>query len=130
MTDLYSSKVMDHFNNPRNIGKIKKADGIGEIGNPTCGDIIRIYIKVDKNRSGAEYIKDIKFQTFGCGAAVATSSMVTELVKGKPLLEAEKISNQAIAEALGGLPKIKLHCSNLAANALKEAIKDYRKKNI
>lgn len=127
MADLYNEKVMDHFSNPRNVGEIKDADGVGMTGNPTCGDIMKMYLKVSKD--GKETIEDIKFQTFGCGAAVATSSMVTEMVKGKTLTEAEEISNAAVAEALGGLPPIKMHCSNLAANALHDAIKDYRKNN-
>lgn len=117
---MYTEKVMDHFTNPRNVGEIKDADGIGEVGNAKCGDIMRIYLKVTDNR-----ITDIKFKTFGCGAAIATSSMVTEMVKGKSLDEALKISNQAVAEALGGLPPVKMHCSNLAADALQEAIKNY-----
>jgi len=128
MADLYSEKVMDHFTNPRNVGEMKDANGVGTTGNPTCGDIMKMYLKVGVNSDGKEYIEDVKFQTFGCGAAVATSSMVTEMVKGKTLEEAEKISNAAVAEALGGLPPIKMHCSNLAANALHEAIKDYRAK--
>ena len=128
MADLYGEKVMDHFTNPRNVGEIKKADGIGTTGNPTCGDIMKMYLKVGINADGKEYIEDVKFQTFGCGAAVATSSMVTEMVKGKTIEEAEGISNAAVAEALGGLPPVKMHCSNLAANALHEAIKDYRAK--
>jgi nitrogen fixation NifU-like protein len=120
----YSTKVMDHFFNPRNVGTMDDADGIGEVGNPKCGDIMRMYIKVKDNK-----ITDIKFQTFGCGAAVATSSMVTELVKGKTLDEALKITNREVAEALDGLPPIKLHCSNLAESGIKAAIEDYRKKN-
>lgn len=128
MADLYSKEVMDHFMNPRNVGIIKDANGIGETGNPTCGDIMKIYLDIE-TIDGKEIIKDVKFQTFGCGAAVATSSMVTEMVKGKSLDEAEKISNAAVAEALGGLPPIKMHCSNLAANALHDAIKNYRAKN-
>lgn len=127
MADLYGEKVMDHFTNPRNVGEIKNADGVGTTGNPTCGDIMKIFLKVGE-KDGQEIIEDIKFQTFGCGAAVATSSMVTEMVKGKTLEEAESISNAAVAEALGGLPPVKMHCSNLAANALHEAIKDYRNK--
>lgn len=127
MADLYGEKVMDHFTNPRNVGEIKDADGVGTTGNPTCGDIMKIFLKITE-KDGVEIIEDVKFQTFGCGAAVATSSMVTEMVKGKTLDEAEKISNAAVAEALGGLPPIKMHCSNLAANALHEAIKDYRSK--
>ncbi len=127
MADMYSEKVMDHFMNPRNVGEIKDASGVGEKGNPTCGDIMKMYIKVGK-KNGKEIIEDIKFQTFGCGAAVATSSMITEMVKGKTLKEAEKISNAQVAEALGGLPPIKMHCSNLAANALQDAIENYRSK--
>ena len=117
---MYNEKVMDHFSNPRNVGEIKDADGIGEVGNAKCGDIMRIYLQVEN-----DIIKDVKFKTFGCGAAIATSSMVTEMVKGKTLDEALEISNQAVAEALGGLPPAKMHCSNLAADALHEAIKDY-----
>ncbi len=128
MADLYGEKVMDHFTNPRNVGEMKDASGVGTTGNPTCGDIMKMYLKVGLNADRKEYIEDIKFQTFGCGAAVATSSMVTEMVLGKTLEEAEKISNAAVAEALGGLPPVKMHCSNLAANALQEAIKDYRSK--
>lgn len=118
---MYTEKVMDHFTNPRNVGEIKDANGIGEVGNAKCGDIMRIYLKVDDN----DVISDVKFKTFGCGAAIATSSMVTEMVKGKKLDEALEISNQAVADALGGLPPVKMHCSNLAADALHEAIKDY-----
>lgn len=120
---MYTEKVMDHFTNPRNVGEINDADGVGEVGNAKCGDIMRIYLKVED-----DIIKDVKFKTFGCGAAIATSSMVTELVMGKTLDEALKISNQAVAEALGGLPPAKMHCSNLAADALHEAIKDYIEK--
>ena len=120
---MYSEKVMEHFQNPRNVGEIENADGVGEIGNPVCGDIMKLYIKVDDNR-----ITEAKFKTFGCGAAIATSSMVTELVKGKTLEEAEKISKNTVAEALDGLPPVKMHCSNLAADALHKAIEDYRKK--
>lgn len=119
----YSEKVMDHFKNPRNVGEIPDADGIGNVGNPVCGDIMRLYIKVENDR-----ITDAKFKTFGCGAAIATSSMVTEIVKGKTIDEALKISNRAVAEALGGLPKVKMHCSVLAEEALKSAIDDYLKK--
>jgi len=119
----YSEKVIEHFRNPRNVGEIPDADGIGNVGNPMCGDIMRLYIKVADNK-----IVDAKFKTFGCGAAIATSSMVTELVKGKTIEEALKISNRAVAEALGGLPKIKMHCSMLAEEALKSAIEDYLKK--
>ena len=121
---MYSEKVMDHFQNPRNVGEIKDADGIGEVGNVRCGDIMKLYIKVGKD----ETIEDIKFQTFGCGAAIATSSIITELVKGKTLSEAVKISNKDVADALDGLPPVKMHCSNLAADALKAAVEDYNKK--
>ncbi|MGI6366604.1 MAG: Fe-S cluster assembly scaffold protein NifU [Bacillota bacterium] len=121
---MYTEKVMDHFMNPRNVGEIKEADGIGEVGNMKCGDIMKLYIKVNED----EVIEDIKFRTFGCGAAIATSSMITEMVKGKTLAEAEEISNRQVAEALGGLPPVKMHCSNLAADALKAAIDDYRKR--
>lgn len=117
---MYTDLVMDHFSNPRNVGDIEDADGVGQIGNPVCGDVMRISIAVAHDR-----IEDIKFKTFGCGAAVATSSMVTELVKGKTLAEAADISNKAVAEALGGLPPNKMHCSNLAADALHLAIQDY-----
>lgn len=120
---MYSEKVMEHFRNPRNVGEIPDADGVGTVGNPVCGDMMTIYIKVKDNR-----ILDVKFKTFGCGAAVATSSMITELAKNKTLAEAMKISRQDVAESLGGLPPIKMHCSNLAADALHEAIKDYQKK--
>lgn len=120
---MYSEKVMDHFRNPRNVGEIPDADGVGTVGNPVCGDMMTVYIKVKDNR-----IADIKFKTFGCGAAVATSSMVTELAKGKTLDEAMKITRADVAEHLGGLPPIKMHCSNLAADALHSAIDDYRKK--
>lgn len=121
---MLAEKVMDHFMNPRNVGEIKEADGIGEVGNMKCGDIMKLYIKVNED----EVIEDIKFRTFGCGAAIATSSMITEMVKGKTLAEAEEISNRQVAEALGGLPPVKMHCSNLAADALKAAIDDYRKR--
>ncbi|HAZ10760.1 MAG: Fe-S cluster assembly scaffold protein NifU [Candidatus Omnitrophota bacterium] len=120
----YSETVMEHFKNPRNVGEILDADGIGNVGNPVCGDIMRLYIKVKDNR-----ITDAKFKTFGCGAAIATSSMVTEIVKGKTIEEALQVSNRAVAEALGGLPKVKMHCSVLAEEALKSAIDDYLKKN-
>ncbi len=119
---MYNEKVMDHFTNPRNVGTMDDADGVGEVGNVTCGDIMRIYIKVDDH----ERITDIKFQTFGCGAALATSSMVTELVKGKTIEEALHITNKDVAGELGGLPPIKMHCSNLAADALQSAVADYR----
>jgi len=120
---MYSEKVMDHFTNPRNVGEIPDADGVGQVGNPSCGDIMKISLKVEDN-----VIKDIKFKTFGCGAAVATSSMVTEMAMGKTIDEALQITNKAVAEALEGLPPAKMHCSNLAADALKAAIEDYLKK--
>jgi len=120
----YSEKVMEHFRNPRNVGEIKNPDGVGHVGNPVCGDIMELYIKVKDN-----IIVDAKFKTFGCGAAIATSSMVTELVKGKSIDDALAISNKAVAEALGGLPPIKMHCSVLAEEALKSAIDDYLKKH-
>jgi nitrogen fixation NifU-like protein len=120
---MYSEKVMEHFRNPRNVGEIPDADGVGTVGNPVCGDMMTIYIKVKDNR-----VDDIKFKTFGCGAAVATSSMITELAKGKTLDEAMTITRSDVADSLGGLPTVKMHCSNLAADALHEAIKDYQKK--
>jgi nitrogen fixation NifU-like protein len=119
----YSEKVMEHFRNPRNVGKIENADGVGKVGNPICGDIMVIYIKVKDNK-----IEDCKFQTFGCAAAIATSSMVTELVKGKDIEEALKITNKTVAEALGGLPAIKYHCSLLAEEGIRAAIEDYKRK--
>lgn len=121
---MYSEKVMDHFSNPRNVGEITGADGVGQVGNPKCGDIMKMYLKIEDN-----VIKDAKFKTFGCGAAVATSSMATELVIGKTVDEALKITNRAVAEALDGLPPVKMHCSNLAEEAIKSAIEDYQKKN-
>ncbi len=120
---MYTDKVLDHFRNPRNMGEIPDADGIGTVGNPVCGDLMSIYIKVKDNR-----IEDIKFKTFGCGAAIATSSMITELAKGKTLDEAMKISRGDVASSLDGLPPIKMHCSNLAADGLHAAIQDYLKK--
>ena len=120
---LYSKKVMEHFMNPRNVGEIADADGIGTVGNPVCGDLMTIYIRVEDNR-----IVDIKFKTFGCGSAIATSSMITELAKGKTLEEALKITRKDVADALDGLPPTKMHCSNLAADALHAAIEDYYKK--
>jgi len=120
---MYSEKVMDHFSNPRNVGELEKPSGTGMVGNPACGDIMKLTIQVEDG-----VVKDVKFKTFGCGAAIATSSMVTELVKGKNLDEAEQISNSTVAEALDGLPPVKMHCSNLAADALHAAIEDYRKK--
>jgi len=121
---LYSNKVMEHFKNPRNVGEIANPDGVGHVGNPVCGDIMELYIKVTNGT-----ITDVKFKTFGCGAAIATSSMMTEMVKGKSVSEALEISNRAIAEALDGLPSIKMHCSVLAEEALKSAIEDYYAKS-
>lgn len=123
MSSMYSEKVMEHFRNPRNMGEIKDADGVGTVGNPVCGDIMAIYIRIKGGR-----ISDIKFKTFGCAAAIATSSMITEIAKGKTLDEAMKITRDNVATELDGLPPIKMHCSNLAADALHEAIKDYKKK--
>jgi nitrogen fixation NifU-like protein len=120
---MYSEKVMEHFNNPRNVGEVDTPNGSGTVGNPACGDIMKLTIKVDDDT-----ITDIKFKTFGCGAAIATSSMVTELVKGKSLADAEKVTNNAVSEALDGLPPLKMHCSNLAADALHAALEDYKKK--
>jgi len=119
----YSEKVMDHFANPRNVGEIEDADGVGSVGNPVCGDIMKMFIKVKDN-----VITDVKFKTFGCGAAIATSSMATELIKGKTIDEALKLTNKAVAEALGGLPPVKMHCSVLAEEAVQSAIDDYLKK--
>lgn len=121
---MYSEKVIEHYTNPRNVGKIEDANGIGEVGNPICGDIMKIYLKIENN-----IIKDVKFKTFGCGAAIATSSMATELIKGKTVDQALKLSNKAVVEALDGLPPIKIHCSLLAEQAVKSAIIDYYKKN-
>ena len=121
---LYSEKVMDHFRNPRNVGVIENADGVGEVGNPVCGDIMKIYLKIDNDT-----ISDVKFETFGCGSAIASSSMATEMVKGKPLTEALQVTNKAVAEALDGLPAHKLHCSVLAEEAIKKALKDYYDRN-
>ena len=120
----YSEKVMDHFTNPRNVGEIADASGIGTVGNPVCGDVMKMYLKIEN-----EVIVDVKFKTFGCGAAVATSSMVTEMVKGKTITEALTITNKAVAEALGGLPAKKMHCSVLAEEALRSALKDYYTKH-
>ena len=120
---MYTDKVLDHFANPRNVGSIEKADGIGTVGNAKCGDIMQIYLKVENN-----IIQDVKFKTFGCGAAIATSSMATELVKGKSIEEALKITNKAVMEALDGLPPAKIHCSLLAEEAIQAAIEDYQKK--
>ena len=120
----YSEKVMDHFQHPRNVGKMEDADGIGEVGNAKCGDIMKVYLKIKNN-----VIEDVKFNTFGCASAIATSSMATELIKGKPLDEALTLTNQAVVEALDGLPPVKIHCSVLAEEAIKAAIKDYYDKN-
>ena len=117
---LYSEKVMDHFRNPRNVGVLEDANGIGEVGNAKCGDIMKMYLKIED-----DIIKDVKFETFGCGSAIASSSMATELIKGKPLEEAKKLTNKAVAEALDGLPDYKMHCSVLAQEAIEAAIDDY-----
>ena len=121
---LYSEKVMDHFRNPRNVGVIEDPDGVGEVGNAKCGDIMKIYLKIEN-----DVIADVKFETFGCGSAIASSSMATELIKGQPVSEALKLTNKAVAEALDGLPAHKLHCSVLAEEAIKAALKDYYDKN-
>ncbi|MGN0804088.1 MAG: Fe-S cluster assembly scaffold protein NifU [Candidatus Coproplasma sp.] len=121
---LYSEKVMDHFTNPRNVGKIEDADGVGEVGNAVCGDIMKIYIKVEDG-----IITDVKFNTFGCGSAIASSSMATEMIKGKPIEEALTLTNKAVAEALDGLPAHKMHCSVLAEEAIRSAVKDYYDKH-
>ena len=123
---LYSDKVMDHFTNPRNVGKIDDADGVGEVGNARCGDIMKIYLKVNKETG---IIEDVKFNTFGCASAIASSSMATCLIKGKPVSQALELTNQAVVEALEGLPAIKVHCSVLAEEAIKAAVKDYYDKN-
>lgn len=138
LKNLYSEKVLDHFYHPRNMGEIKDPDGVGTVGNPVCGDVMKLFIKIKNQKSltvqakikneEEEIIEDVKFQTLGCGAAIATSSMATEMVKGKPLTEAVQLTNQAITEALGGLPKAKVHCSVLAAEAVKKAIADYKSK--
>ena len=121
---LYTSKVMDHFRNPRNVGSIENPSGVGEVGNPVCGDIMKIYLKIEN-----DIIEDVKFETFGCGSAIASSSMATELIKGKPLSEALELTNKAVAEALDGLPAHKMHCSVLAEEAIRAAIKDYYDRN-
>lgn len=121
---MYNEKVMDHFMHPRNVGEMENPDGVGQVGNPKCGDIMKMYIKVDEN----ENISDVTFQTFGCGAAIATSSMATELIKGRSVEEAMQLTNDAVVEALEGLPPVKLHCSVLAQEAVEAAIKDYREK--
>ena len=125
---MYNARIMEHFKNPHNLGEIKDADGIGKIGNPTCGDIMWCYIKVRKNEKGKEILKDIKVKTFGCVAAIATSSMITDLAMGRTLEEAKKLTKDNVKDALQGLPKIKVHCSNLAADALHKAIEDYENK--
>ena len=121
---LYSEKVMDHFRNPRNVGVIENADGVGEVGNPVCGDIMKIYLKIDNDT-----ISDVKFETFGCGSAIASSSMATEMKRGSPFLRPMKLTNKAVTEALDGLPAHKLHCSVLAEEAIKKALKDYYDRN-
>ena len=121
---LYSEKVMDHFRNPRNVGVIEDADGVGEVGNAKCGDIMKMYLKIDNDT-----ITDVKFETFGCGSAIASSSMATELIKGKPISEALQLTNKAVAEALDGLPAYKMHCSVLAEEAIKSALQDYYKRH-
>lgn len=126
---FYSKKVMEHIRHPKNLGEIKNPDGLATVGNPVCGDIMRLYLKVEKKK-GREYIKDVKFQTLGCGAAIATSSMITTMVKGRALDQVEKITQKAVADALGGLPPVKFHCSVLAADVLKKAIENYRKKKL
>lgn len=121
---MYSEKVMEHFMNPRNVGEIENADGIGQVGNPKCGDIMKMYLKIENDT-----IVDVKFKTFGCGSAIASSSMATELIKGKTIQEAMKLTNKAVAQALDGLPPVKMHCSVLAEQAIKSALYDYSKKN-
>ncbi len=121
---MYSDKVMEHFMNPRNVGEIENADGIGQVGNPKCGDIMKMYLKIEEDT-----ITDVKFKTFGCGSAIASSSMATELIKGKTIKEAMQLTNKAVAEALDGLPPVKMHCSVLAEQAIKSALYDYSKKN-
>lgn len=121
---MYTKEVMDHFMNPRNVGEIENADGVGEVGNPKCGDIMKIYLKINN-----DIIEDVKFKTYGCGSAIASSSMATEMIKGKSIYEALNLSNKAVANALGGLPPVKMHCSVLAEQAIKKALQDYAKKN-
>jgi nitrogen fixation protein NifU and related proteins len=127
---MYSKKVLDHFTKPHNQGAIKNPDGVGMVGNPVCGDVMKIYIQVGQDKNNQDFIKDIKFETLGCGAAIATSSMITDLAKGKGLEEALKITRDDVADNLDGLPPAKMHCSNLAADGLREAIKDYQNKKI
>lgn len=122
---MYSEIVMDHFRNPRNAGTMENPDGVGQVGNPKCGDIMKIYLKINKN----EIIEDVKFETFGCGSAIASSSIATEMIKGKSVHEAVELSNKAVVEALGGLPPVKIHCSVLAEQAVKSALYDYAQKN-
>ena len=122
---MYSEIVMDHFRNPRNVGSIENAEGVGQVGNPKCGDIMKIYLKINKD----EIIEDVKFETFGCGSAIASSSIATEMIKGKSVNEAVELSNKAVVEALGGLPPVKIHCSVLAEQAVKSALYDYAQKN-
>ena len=128
ISNLYSDKVMDHFKNPRHMGEIENPSGVGRVGNPVCGDLMELQIKVEKNASGEDYISDAKFQTFGCTAAIATSSILTDLVIGKTIDEAMKVTNQAVVEALDGLPPVKRHCSVLAEEALQKAIADFKSK--
>jgi nitrogen fixation protein NifU and related proteins len=125
---MYSKPVMDNFMHPKNQGRIKNPDGVGSVGNPSCGDIMTVYIKVKKNKQGREFISDIKFETLGCAAAIATSSMITQMAKGKDLKSAQTITRDDVAESLEGLPPVKMHCSNLAADALRRAIEDYQEK--
>ncbi|MDD5731861.1 MAG: iron-sulfur cluster assembly scaffold protein [Patescibacteria group bacterium] len=127
-TSQYNPKIIAHFTSPHNVGEIKDADGVGEVGNPMCGDMMKLTIKVGRNKKDEEIIEDVKFKTYGCAAAIATSSMVTDMAMGKTLDEALKITRQDVAEELGGLPEIKMHCSNLAADALRKAIENYRSK--
>lgn len=129
---LYSKKVMDHFMHPKNMGKISKPSGVGRVGNPVCGDVMELYLKIGKRKikgKSENYIQDVRFQTFGCGAAIATSSMITEMIKGKSVAEAEKITNQEVTRKLDGLPPAKRHCSVLAEEALTKALADWRKKS-
>ncbi len=128
MSISYTDKVMKIFRNPKHIGEIKNADGVGEVGNPACGDVMEVFIKVGKNKKGEEIVKDIKIKTFGCVAAIATSSTMADMVKGKTIKEALKMSNKDVAKKLGGLPPLKMHCSNLSEEALRAAIEDYKKK--